>query len=144
MACRNLLSKGKHSHTQLGHLQHIFTLQPSCMPTLHYSSAISKWKDDWHTSQLILVGCYNSVVQYWQPDKETKNEEYYFQMNSQECIQLERLFFDLLRASLKPLSLFQKKQFWKQMGVNEKFMPALPHSPKWAVLNDLCLVPVCN
>lgn len=64
-------------------------------------------------------------------------------MNSQECIQLERLFFDLLQASLKPLSLFQKKQFWKQMGVNEKFMLAMPRGWKWAVLNDLCYVPQC-
>lgn len=51
-------------------------------------------------------------------------------MNSRECLQLEGLFFDLLQASLKPLSLFQKKQFWKQMGVNEKFMLAMPRGPK--------------
>lgn len=59
-----------------------------------------------------------------------KNEEDYFQVNSQECIQLEMLFFDISQASLNPLSLFQKKQFWKQMGINEKFIPSMPHSPK--------------
>lgn len=62
-------------------------------------------------------------------------------MNSQECIQLEWLFFDLSQASLKPLSLFQKKQFWKQMGVTEKFMLAMPRGWKWAVLNELYCVP---
>lgn len=107
-------------------------------PFFFWYQQLERIRDDcgwtWHTNQLILVGCYNSVVQHWQPDRETKNDEYYFQMNSQECIQLERLFFDLLHASLKPLSLFQKKQFWKQMAVNEKFMPAMPHSPKMSSL----------
>lgn len=151
MDCRGLLPRGRHfSYPAKSPSAHLYTPpQPRASPPLFFwYQQMERFRDDcgwtWHTSQLILAGCYNSVVQHWQSDRETKNEAYYFQMNSRECIQLERLFFDLSQASLKPLSLSQKKQFWKQMGVNEKFMPAMPHSPKWAVLNDLCWVPVCN
>lgn len=77
-----------------------------------------------------------------------KNGEDYFQVNSQECIQLEMLFFDLSQASLKPLSLFQKKQIWKQMEINEEFIPAIATQPKmssleWSLLNTTVQLKGC-
>lgn len=139
--CRGLLPKGRHV---------------SYPPQLRASSPLFSWYQQMERFREMTVAdpahkpaCFRGLLlTLWfntgsQKGRE-KNEEDYFQVNSQECIQLEMLFFDLSQASLKPLSLFQKKQFWKQMGINEKFILSMPNSPKWAVLSDLCWVPLSN